>query len=283
VPNLYPVVVSDGPVEPLTLQQHAASTNNDPLQAWGEHEVIIESPDHVGSLTELSTDQMERVCLVYRDRLLRLRHDPRWISALLFKNVGRAAGASVHHTHSQLIALPLVVPAVARELQLGNLTEKKFDTRGGPERDPATPSCRVCAMVDDSLENPVRTVAVGEHLVAVTPFAPRFAYEVWIVPRQHQSAFELSSDALLKELASLLPTLLRAYEHACPSLNYNFYIHSAPFRPDRYDHYHWHLQLFPRTHLWAGFEIGSDLVVNPVSPESAAMILRGAITGSYAC
>lgn len=255
VPNLYPAVEWPAPQRNCGYQPGA-----DP--ASGTHEVIIETPEHVETMTRLSQAQVEKICWVYRDRLQQCRHDPRVRAALLFKNVGLAAGASLPHLHSQIMALPQVPTSLENELRQ---CRQHWQTHG---------TCLFCDLLRNCPRSSPRHVYQGEHLVACTPFAPRFAYETWILPRDHHSAFDTTHDGLLIELASLLPRLLLALETIHPQVSYNYYLHSAPFDRNCHHYYHWHIEVFPRTHYWAGFEMGSGCIVNPVSPETAARDLR---------
>lgn len=265
VPNKYPAVRSDlnGPVraEMFGLRCSAA----------GVHEVIIEAPQHVASLTELDQDQLRLTWMAYRDRLSEHARDPRWKYGQLFKNVGSAAGASIEHTHSQLITLPHIPHEIETELAS---CKKHWETyqRG-----------LLADILEQELVAGVRIVEETPNFVAFCPFASRFPYEVWTLPRQAAARFQrfahgpaiTPSDDELGELGNLVQRILSRMESLLNRPAYNFFLHTAPFDTLPYDYYHWHVEIFPRLTKAAGFEWGTGYFINPVSPEEAAMALRG--------
>jgi len=261
VPNLYPSVFWHAPTE--TVAATTIPTMACAVPAEGVHEVVIECPEHADDTTgPLPVEQLERVIRTYRHRLLSHRNDPRLKCAIVFKNAGYEAGASLPHPHSQIVGLPHVPPHLSHELDLARRIWQ------------SQTHCTYCELVEESQTLPERTVCVTEHLVAVCPYAPRFAYETWLLPRTHRANFEDETDDVLDDLAQVLHRVLTALKTVHPNNNYNYYIHSAPFDTTCCPYYHWHLEVFPRTHRWAGFELGTGCIVNPTSPESAARTLR---------
>lgn len=256
VPNRYPALEDT--------QQPAAV--NSPLYevgpGYGVHEVIIESPDHVLSFGQLDDDQAELVFLAYRDRLRVLRTNPRIAYGQLFKNSGSAAGASLEHTHSQLIGTPIVPTQVQGEL---NRSREFFERHG---------RCAFCAMIDAESASGARIVAENEAFLAFCPFASQFPYEVWIVPRRHQCCFDMAENGEIRGLARLVPNLVRGVEAILNGPAYNFLIHTSPFRPAPVSYFHWHLEFSPRLTKTAGFEWGAGDYINTVSPEDAGGRLR---------
>jgi len=227
----------------------------------GAHEVIIESPLHLRSFTDLSEAEIAFVMRVYRDRLVAAEQDPDLAYALLFKNNGARAGASLEHIHSQLLALPFVPAAVQYEL---SKTADYAVLHGvGPLVD----------MIQDDLASGERIVEADEWFVLWCPYASRFPYETWIVPRARTSRFEDVTEAELSAAANWLRRLLLAYETLDAKLAYNFWIHSAPFRQS-HPHFRWRLEVTPRATSLAGFELASGCFINPVFPEQAAQQLR---------
>ena len=150
----------------------------DRMNGVGAHEVIIETPDHQTTLAMLSEKSMEEVLGAYRDRMVDLKSDKRFRYLLLFKNHGEAAGASLEHTHSQLIALPIVPKRVQEELD----NSKSISMQ--KER------CIFCDIIRQEIETGSRVILENETFIALAPYAPRFPFETWILPRQHSSAYE---------------------------------------------------------------------------------------------
>jgi len=225
--------------------------------AYGTHEVVIETPDHLSNPTALSDEQFSDVLIAYRERLLALAADPRLVYAMVFKNVGAEAGASLGHSHSQIVGTPFVPDLIATELAGANAYH---DQQG---------CCVFCDLLRDAGE---RVVFETEHFAAFAPFAPRFAYELWVMPKQHAARFESLAESL--ELARLLKRTLRALDAVLAEPAYNLYLHAAPLRSPDLDHFHWHIEIMPRTSRPAGFEWGAGCFVIDTAPERAAAELR---------
>ncbi|QEL15519.1 galactose-1-phosphate uridylyltransferase [Limnoglobus roseus] len=216
--------------------------------AFGFHEVLIECSEHFASPTDLSNAQFANIFTAYRERLLHHAADPRIASVSVFKNVGAEAGASLAHLHSQLVALPFVPEPLQQEL--------------------AATDCRHCGGHD-----PTRVVAESPHFIAVCPYAPRFAYEMWVLPKDHRPRFETICE--VEELAALMKQILTALDRVLNFPAYNWVLHTAP-RGD-FPYFHWRFEVFPRLSRVAGFEWGSGVFINDVFPERAARELRDAI------
>jgi UDPglucose--hexose-1-phosphate uridylyltransferase len=227
--------------------------------------VVIESPRHIRSVTELSASELADVFRMYAARLAHHRQSGTARYGLLFKNVGAAAGASMPHSHSQLITLPSVPAGAAEELA------------GSLEFYASTGRCVYCRMIESEHSQFARVVAESKSLVAICPYASRFAYETWLLPRQHASHFEAVDSCQAGEAASLMARVLRGLERLLDRPAYNYYVHSAPFDTHEPDHYHWHIELIPRLTKIAGFECGAGMYINPVAPETAARQLREAL------
>ena len=236
----------------------------------GAHEVIIESPKHVLSMAQIGEENIREVLWVYRDRLVDLKRDPRLVHGMLFKNVGAAAGASLEHTHSQLIVTPIVPISVWEEMT-GAL--EFFNYRG---------RCIYCDMVHQEIANEKRIVLDTTHFTAFCPFASRFPFETWIIPKQHSSHFENIPKPGVDDLASVLRQVLNQLEVALDCPPYNYIIHTAPFDHQEQLHYHWHIEIIPRLTKVAGFEWGTGFYINSVPPEDAAAFLREVQTGQPA-
>lgn len=228
----------------------------------GGHEVIIESPDHAVNMGALDGAQFVNILRAYRERLRALRNDRRWPYLLIYKNQGDRAGATLEHVHSQLIALPEVPKQAAEELNGAN---KHFG---------ATGRCIYCDINRRELEHGERLVAQSERFVALCPFAPRFGYETWILPRHHAAAFEETSDQDLVAFGQILREFILKLNGVFDNAPFNYLLHSAPATAPVAESYHWHMEILPQLSRAAGFEWGAGIHMNPVAPEDAARHLR---------
>lgn len=230
----------------------------------GVHEVVVEAPLHVVSTVDVPVSQLFHVLWIYRERMRTLALDPRLRYVQIFKNCGVGAGASLEHTHSQLLALPFTPPAVASEQAFNEQVVRR------------TGECGYCATLERELQLRDRIVAQNDRFAAICPFASRFPFEVCILPKVHQARYDKIDVADLPDLASILHEVIARLEQVLKAPPYNYVLHTAPFDIEDERHYHWHIELFPRLTSLAGFEFGAGAYINPVSPEQAAEALRAA-------
>ena len=256
VPNKFPALEIEGDL------QKQGEGIYDMMRGVGAHEVIIETPQHVMSTSELTVPQLREVLWVYRDRLVDLKKDPRLVYGMIFKNVGAAAGASLEHTHSQLIVTP-IVPINVWEEMTGSLEFHNFRGR-----------CIYCDMIQQELASEKRIVLDSPGFVAFCPFASRFPFETWILPKTHSSHYENIQKNGIDELAGVVRQVIGRIETALDQPAYNYIIHTAPFDTQELPHYHWHIEIMPSLTRAAGFEWGTGFYINPVTPEEAAAFLR---------
>jgi UDPglucose--hexose-1-phosphate uridylyltransferase len=256
VPNRYPALMIEG-----ELDREAAGIY-DRMNGVGAHEVVIETPEHSRDLSELTDAQVTEVLFAFKARVLDLRNDMRFRYILIFKNHGSAAGATLEHTHSQLIALPVTPRQVADEI------EGARRHHGHRER------CIYCDIVGQERKDRSRLVHENEEFVVFEPWAPRSPFETWIVPRRHESNFEAEPKERLALAAQALRTTLAKLMAGLGRPAYNFMIHTNPLRDPSSASYHWHIEVVPALTQVAGFEWGSGFHINPVPPEEAAEFLR---------
>ena len=256
VPNKFPALRTD-----LQLKKKGEGIY-DTMTGVGAHEVVIECPHRETNLGRLPVKHITEVLIAYRERLIDLKRDVRLVHALVFKNKGPLAGASLAHAHSQ-IAVTSVVPISVWEEMTGAL--EFYNYRG---------RCVYQDVLDQDLEDRGRVVTETGGYAALCPYASRFPFETWVVPKHHASHFETSTDEQLRGLAGVLKTTLAKLELGLGDPPYNFVLHTAPFDVDPLPHYRWHLEVFPRLTRVAGFEWGSGFYINPVPPEEAAAFLR---------
>jgi UDPglucose--hexose-1-phosphate uridylyltransferase len=256
VPNKYPALKIEGALDKRGIGLYDMSNG------VGAHEVIIETPDHFLEIPDMDLSQLEDVIWAYQQRSLDLRKDKRFDYILIFKNYGRTAGASLEHSHSQVIALPGVPKRVKEELK-GSFRYFEFKDR-----------CIFCDIIQQELYDKVRLVTSNTNFIASTPFVSRFPFEVWIMPYNHQSDFAQINEEEKKDLAQILKEVLSRIRICLKDPSYNFVIHTSPLKDLEREDYHWHIELFPKLLRIAGFEWGSGFYINPTPPEEAAEYLR---------
>jgi len=254
--NKFPVLALGGSTE----RRH--SEGHEWLEGVGEHEVVIDSPDHERSFAELPVAQAEDVFRSYQTRIRALAGDPRIAYVQVFRNEGAAAGASLRHPHSQIIATPVVPPSIKEEFH-GALRWRA--AHGG---------CVYCHLLASERGGP-RWLWEDGHFAVWAPYASAFAWELLVLPKDHVRDFHLVDEATVAGLAAAVRRTVRALKRKLGPLPYNYYIHSAPLRLAEADrHFHWHLRIIPRLSQPAGFEWSTGFGINSVAPEEAASALR---------
>ncbi len=262
VPNKVPAVKELPDSSPLGITPDGFS---EAMIGYGRHEVVIETDRHDSDPTTLTDAEFARLLVAYRERLKVMAKNPRFAFASVFKNVGAEAGASLAHLHSQIVALPIVPDAIRAELEAGNDYYRR-------ER-----RCVYCDMLRFEAESALRVIEDGDQFFTACPFAPRFAYETWVLPKAHDSRFETATDDDLMVLAVQMKRLLVAIDVVLNGPAYNWYLHCGPLRAGNMPYYHWHIEVAPKTARAAGFEWGSGCFINAVPPEIAAVRMRAAL------
>ncbi|KAA8519045.1 hypothetical protein F0562_016181 [Nyssa sinensis] len=260
IQNLYPALCRDLELPSLP---HISDPNLNygdvALSGFGFHDVVIESPVHQVHLSNLSPIEVGEVLLAYKKRIEQLqRHDSiKYVQ--VFKNYGASAGASMSHSHSQIMALPVIPPTVSTRI---NSMKEYFDQTG---------KCSLCEIQRDDL-----LVDESTHFISIVPFAATFPFETWIIPRYHSAHFHELDGEKAVDLGGILKLMLRKM---CLQLNdppFNFMIHTSPLEvsPLQLPYAHWFLQIVPQLTEVGGFERGTGCYINPVFPEDAAKVLR---------
>jgi UDPglucose--hexose-1-phosphate uridylyltransferase len=258
VPNKFPALQVEGSLD------REGEGLFDRMNGIGAHEVIIETPHHGKTLATMSEPEIERVLWAFRERIIDLKRDIRFRYILIFKNHGVAAGATLEHGHSQLIALP-IVPDFVREEVVG--AKRHYASK---ER------CVFCDIIRQEVAAGRRIIHENAEVLALSPYAPRFPFETWLVPRSHGARFEDAPRNVYESLARMLKSVLQRMNRALESPSYNLVIHNSPFSEQTTDFYHWHVELMPKLTRTNGFEWGTGFYINPTSPEEAAQVLRNA-------
>lgn len=264
IPNKYPALNATGQLD------REGVGLCDMANGIGVHEVIVETPAHGPDMADLSAEHVAKVMQTYRRRILDLEEDERLKYVLIFKNQGQSAGASLQHAHSQLIATPITPKRVKEKL---DGAKQYFDYKH---------RCIFCDYIKQEIEIfGERLVEETTHFVALSPFAARFPFETWILPKRHMLDFTLIEDEEVTDLGRLLKLILMKLRTALHSPPYNYVLHMAPYRRPRGGYwttierdYHWHIELIPRLTRVAGFEWGSGFYINPTPPEVATETLR---------
>jgi UDPglucose--hexose-1-phosphate uridylyltransferase len=241
----------------------------DKMNSIGANEIIIESPQHSVRPEDMGLEQMARVITTYRDRMADLEKDPRLRYTLIFKNSGKEAGAGFSHPASQLASTPIIPKRVKEELD------------GAKQYFAYKERCVFCDVVREELRVGSRVITETKNFVSFCPYASKFPFESWIVPKRHDCAFQDIRPDEIEDLALVLSTVLKKLRAAFDGVPFNYFIHSAPNRIPRKDHwhtlgedFHWHLEIMPRLLRTSGFEWSSGFYILPTSPEDASKYLR---------
>jgi len=241
--NKFPALKPEGQALPKTDNRFYTSAS-----AYGYHEVLVETPRHDKQLAQLSADDIEDVLHIYARRIVELESKPNIKYVNVFKNHGYLAGTSIVHSHSQIMAISSVPPEIENKLS----AMRKFL------------SCPYCSVIQSEL-NSGRKCFENSDFVAFAPYASRFNYEIWIFPKQHIARME---EINFSSLADILRKVLRKVHDG--NLDYNLLVQYGPKGQD----FHFHIEICPRAAIWAGFELGSGIIINSVSPEDAAKFYR---------
>jgi UDPglucose--hexose-1-phosphate uridylyltransferase len=242
----------------------------DMMSGFGTHEVIIETPEHDKNLRNQSIKELSEVLKIFQHRIRELYKDNRLRYCLVFKNEGWEAGASLQHPHSQLIATP-VIPKRIREELIGSRNYFKREKR-----------CIYCDILSQERKSKERIVYENKEYVAFCPFASRFPFEIWLLPKRHNADFcSRTTKKNIPLLADALKTTMQKLASTLNNPQYNYVIHTIPNPISKHGYgknidkdFHWHIEIIPRLTRVAGFEWGADFYINPMAPEEAARSLR---------
>lgn len=242
----------------------------DVMNGVGAHEIVIETNQHIANIADLSEEQIARVLNCYSDRIVDLEKDTRLKYVLVFKNYGKGSGGGgIRHARSQLIATPVNPKRVKEELAGARLYYEYHER------------CVFCDLIKQELAQKERIILDFDGFVAVSPFAARFPFETWILPKQHCCDYTCMDAESRKNLARVLKAVLLKLKIGLNDPDYNYVIHTAPFRRHKVGYwktidqdYHWHIEIMPRLTKVAGFEWGTGFYICPLPPEETAKFLR---------
>jgi len=268
IPNRYPALRVEG-----NLDKEAVGFY-DRMNGVGAHEVIVETPHPQLALEQQPLPGVVRVLQAWRARMIDLSRDIRLHYALVFKNHGARAGATMPHPHSQLIAMPVTPIVVKEKLAAARAYFIEKDRN----------------LFEDILKSErtsgERVVFENDGFTAFCPFASRFPFETCLMPRRQSPDFQTASDGELLLLAEGIQRVLSTYASVLDQPSYNLILQTAPFRRSRHpdawstidSDYRWHIEILPRLTGVAGFEFGTGVYINPTLPEDAANVLREGMT-----
>lgn len=260
VPNKYPVVEERN----SRIAKHKKIGPFSTAEGIGHHELLI-TKGHSANFPKLKQADAFLVFKAFRERYhyLSSHKDIAYISN--YHNWGPKTGASIYHPHYQILGIPVVPPEVTVSL-MGSRRYFKENKK-----------CAHCVQIAWEKKQKKRIVAEDKNAILFTPFVSKEPFEMRVFLKKHTSFFEDTNDEELKSVVGCLHNALNKLEKSIPNISYNFFIHTAPVeKRDTYKHYHWHVEIVPRLNISAGFELGTDIQVNPMDPDDAAKSLRNA-------
>lgn len=256
VPNKFSALAREG--EPTRKFERSRRVMN----GVGIHDVIVETRDHSLTTALLPVDAVAEILRCYHGRFREVSDDPRIAHVTIFKNHGAAAGTSLEHPHSQLIATPVISQQVRTRLYEAL---RHYDEYG---------ECIFCTALSEELHEGERIVMASTHFVALEPFASSTPFATYIYPRRHMASFGDIRPEEIADLANVLRMVLAKLYHGLDNPDFNYTIRTAPHENAGVIYYHWYVSIIPRLTRVAGFELGSGMFINTVLPERAAEFLR---------
>jgi UDPglucose--hexose-1-phosphate uridylyltransferase len=258
VPNKFPALKIEGDLDRQGLGIYDMSNG------IGAHEVLVETPYHNKDIPDLLGTEVEKIIAMYCRRAIDLIRDKRFKYVMIFRNYGHAAGASLEHPHTQIIALPMVPKNAMEEIKGA---EKYFEYR---ER------CIFCDILRQEMQDKERVILENKYFISFCPFVSRFPFEIWIMPKRHNGYVCHMPQEEIPQLADILMQTIAKIKKVFPNLSYNYIIHSSPANGDGdgVESYHWHIEFMPKLTRVAGFEWGTGFYIVSTPPELAAKYLK---------
>lgn len=255
IPNKYPFVKEENIFK--------ADNFYKSMEGYGIHDVVIDTPNHNESIINFSKHHMENIFRVLQTRQREIESNSNIKYVQIFKNQGAEAGASKSHSHWQIVGVS-IIPEKQIKLVEGN--RKYIKLKG---------ICGYCDIIKHELEIKERLIAMNENFIAITPYASKFPYEIWILPKKHYESFLMFDNTHIRDLAELFQKLIKSLNSIFKEVDFNICFEGADLNSGNI--HHWYLQIIPRIGSWAGFELGTSCYINIFSPELAAYNLRNKI------
>ncbi len=256
VPNKYPAVIPEGTV------QYKMEGIKRTVSGVGIAEVIIESAIHNQIIPLMPEKDVQQIVYTYKERYQAAEKDKRVKMIIVFKNYGEAAGASIEHPHSQLIAIPVVPFHIRYRIEEAM---RYYDETG---------ECVFCKILNEELKSAERIVVETGSFVTFVPYAALSPFHMWILPRRHMESFSDINENEISDLAKNLKLTLSKLYYGLNNPDFNFVIRSVPVNEKGREYYHWYITIMPRLIKTAGFEIGTAMSINSSFPENDAKFLR---------
>ncbi|MFZ5982215.1 MAG: galactose-1-phosphate uridylyltransferase [Patescibacteria group bacterium] len=254
-PNKFPAFKTDEKIDTFEEGPYFA------MEGTGYHE-IVDTRDHHRQIAQMNALEVAEIIDAYQDRYVDLMRKKNVNYIEIYHNHGREAGATANHPHSQIVAMPVVSPYVKAELD------------GAENYYRQNKECVYCSMISWEREKKTRIVFENEEFLVFCPFASRAAFETWVIPKKHSPYFERIGRESKLKLAEALQMAIAKIWKGLDDPAYNFYLHTSPADGKDYPHYHWHIEILPRTSIWAGFELSTGVEISTIEPEKAAEFLR---------
>ncbi|MDP2168096.1 MAG: HIT domain-containing protein [Thermodesulfovibrionales bacterium] len=265
IPNPKPILHIEGDLDRRGVGMY------DRMNSVGANEILIETPEHGLRAEDMGSEQVKKVFSLYKERMADLEKDARMRYIFICKNSGRGAGAMYSHSHSEITATPVIPKLLKEELD----SAKHYYAY--KER------CIFCDIMTEEQRAGARVIADSGHFIAFCPYAPKFPFDFWVMPKRHSCAFQDMSGDELDDLSVLMTSLLKKLRGVLDEPAFHYVVHTAPNRIPRRDHwhtlgddFHWHIEVTPRLVRSSGFEWGSDFYVLTTTPEDAAKYLKEA-------
>jgi len=234
----------------------------DVMEAIGAHEIAVEAPEHHQNLATLEPSHIQKILFAYRERLIDLEKDQRFQQFLILKNY---PGVFNRHPHSHIMAMPVIPRRIDEEIW-GTLDYYQRKER-----------CIFCDIIKEEISMKKRVVLETVYFLAFVPFASRYPFETWIIPKIHSPDFHHIREEEMEDLSALIQSLFIRYYKLLSDPPYSLTFHTAPVQGRFHrSEYHWHIETRLRIGLREGFEWGTGFFVNPTPPEAAAVYLKGA-------
>lgn len=243
----------------------------DKMNNVGAHEVIVENKSHTKTMSDFMEKDYMLLLEMYQERIRDLKKDGRFKYIQVFKNHGELAGSYIMHSHSHVLATPVMPQRIGLELLHSKIHYMQKER------------CLFCDIINQEKRQEKRIVSINANFISICPFASRFPFEVWILPRFHDSNFEnLNDERVKQELVSIFSDLMKRIERLTNA--YTVVIHSSPnvaeidthdeYRLPVAEHFHWHIEILPRDFKTSKYKREDEFYVTPNTPEEAAKALR---------
>jgi len=258
IPNKYPAVKSDinffRENEGIYLK----------LSGYGYHEVLIDTPDHYKQIYNFSIEEIKNSFVAVKERFLSISKDKKIKYIQFFKNHRKEAGSSLFHSHSQIIAIPIVPREV--KFQISQLKSYFMKNK----------KCYLCEEIDFEIKEEKRVIYQNDEFLSYCPYYSIFPFEVRIIPKKHLSRFEHIDEISLTSLSEILQFVVRKIYRILNNPAFNLILYTSPFNTEEnFELFnHWYIEILPRLTTIAGFELGTGFYINTTYPEDAAKFLK---------